>query len=457
MLENVHPVDWLVTFALIVTSLGWVFVRALGVAVRWYEPLILFCLSVTVWTGAKYLYITATYGPEPTYLVGAVANGSFTLLVLMAYVATLFTLQMRRGPRTRERAPAAGVLARREQLRYWLLVTIAIAITLVALIATLTIAGEIAGELVSAKRFGDSDLGPQARLGTSKYLLFRLAMTARISAALTLMLFFLVPRGRRRQRLLVAALLFVNFAMIALVTAAFSNRAGLLLLVLDLLVIAAAFGGLKIFNIKAMVLAGATVSVMILISSMRSAHGAGRSVMEHIFDGRSFADVERTGRIVDYYQRSGDYLGGQSFVDWVFLLLPDVAPERVARFLNMGWETGYQVFGYASSGVSPGFIAEAFMNFGWPGIIVGALLFGVAAAWWHLLLTRRGGLSTPMLVFVCLAGIRLGLFLFNNSFGTFALKTLSEVLPVVVIVWLCIRTPRRAPAAVAYPGLSRAH
>lgn len=101
-------------------------------------------------------------------------------------------------------------------------------------------------------------------------------------------------------------------------------------------------------------------------------------VFEHAFSRPYFITVEKTGLIVEQVTERSLYLFGESFVSLLFAPVPrelwvDKPPIRIGPYVS---EVIYERGG---SGIPPGLVGEFFMNFGWPGILIGMALLGLIA------------------------------------------------------------------------------
>lgn len=282
-------------------------------------------------------------------------------------------------------------------------------------------------EAVSAKRFlGDGD-APSGRFSTSIFLWFKLAQLSRISAIL-----YFIYYLRTGNRTALAGVAFTA-TIYAGLSVAFSNRAGILLISIDLVVVLVAFGK-NISAPKMLKWVAVAIALLMLSTELRTTDALyQKSLLAHLFGGFYFIDIYRVNLLMEHFSFGGGaFLLGQSFIGWLYLLLPGDW-ELAKSYSNLGWTLGASVFGRQASGVPPGFIAEAFINFGWAGVAAGGAFFGWASCY----CTRNWyGHTVFWRLVLCMIAVRLSLTMFNHTFGSFALKLGSEVVPIILLTVL---------------------
>jgi len=418
----------------------------------WLDPMVLFGGTVFVWGFGKYLFLTFSKPVDglPAWAIaadlqnGVLAISLFCLAAIVAYVAT------------RSAAGAPKPVAAQATLDMRIIYFASMILTLISLSAFVAILYSpdiaISWDAISAKRFLDSDLGPAARVGSIEYLLYKATLMARVPLYAILVGVLL----RRKAHALDTVLLTVNFLCIFVVAFIFSNRFNLLLGFVDMAAIAAVFVR-RIISPRFVLLGLGVFAAMILASELRMGEGRDRSVLEHIYEGRYFADVERTDKVIDYYE-TAEHLHGKTLYGWLFIALPSSYGDGGEAFLNMGWNIGYHVFGLKMSGVPPGFIGELYMNFGSMGILIGGLLFGIVSAYVAMRLHDRSKISW-LAVLLALIAIRVGLVLFNGNLGTAMIKIALEALPAAFLIWVATRSwvSRRARIGSAQYSEAQGH
>jgi len=397
-----------------------------------FDPIVLFGATVFVWGFGKYVYLTFSkpidglpvWGVANELQNGVLATSAFCIAAGIAY----FLLKAGFPAGTPRPSPMPVDMR--------IIYTVSIILSLISFSAFIAILNSpnlsISWELISAKRFLDSDLGPAARVGSLEYILYKATLMARVPLYAVLVGVLL----RRKANIFDIVILVANFVCIFAVAFVFSNRFNLLLGFVDMVAIIAVIVG-RLFSPRLILLGLAVFASMIVASELRMGEGRDRSILEHIYEGRYFADVERTDKVVDYYVQN-DRVHGQTLYGWVYILVPSSYGDRGESFLNMGWNIGYHVFGMKLSGVPPGFVGELFMNFGWAGVLFGGVFFGAVAAYIGMRMYDKSHV-TWLAVLLALSAVRLGLVLFNGNFGTAIIKILLEVGPAAALIWLATR------------------
>lgn len=95
--------------------------------------------------------------------------------------------------------------------------------------------------------------------------------------------------------------------------------------------------------------------------------------------GMSGSDISKIGHIVSGIPALLDFQYGETLIRFVFLWIPrEIWPEKP---VNLDTTIGMKIFGaetYGSGAVPPGFIAEMYLNFWIPGVILGCFILGCA-------------------------------------------------------------------------------
>ena len=214
-----------------------------------------------------------------------------------------------------------------------------------------------------------------------------------------------------------------------------SNKAGLVLPIFDLMVIAYIITGeLKLQRTVLVILA--TVAVLGLAISLRGGDSISNfSVLDKIFLNRYFVDVTKTAHIVNAVPLSIDYFEGRSFVGWLNLVLPSSMDFDSIYFGNMGFYLGETVFFQPSSGVTPGIIAESYLNFGLVGVLLMLFAVGMGMRYIHNVLLV-GADNAIVTILYAIFVVRAPTMLFNTSLSVALLKTISDMLVVVIFCYV---------------------
>lgn len=104
----------------------------------------------------------------------------------------------------------------------------------------------------------------------------------------------------------------------------------------------------------------------------------------HAFEGAYFIDPAKTAAIITLADNSSDLLWGGSFLGFIVTPIPRVLwPEKPN--VRIGPHIAQNLFDFGNkAGVPPGAVGEAYLNFGWPGIVFVLFFVGflLAYAWW---------------------------------------------------------------------------
>lgn len=293
---------------------------------------------------------------------------------------------------------------------------------------------------LSVKRFRDDDGAVSAtRSGSLDYLLYRLALLAKIP--LYVLFLFKIKSGFRWASgygflLIISGLisLFVPFF--------FNNRAGILLPVLDLLMIY--YLTTRNVNIRVLLILGGSASVLVFFGSLiRSGGDLGRAY-DVLFGGRYLLDITKTAHIISHYTNYEGLFYGQTMLNWVYKLVPFIAPDEL-EFQNIGRYLGFEVFGYLNSGVPPGILAELYMNFGYPGIVIGMFIVGYSLKKIHRHFISRID-SPKAIILYAIICTRFTIFLFNNGISIAILKTVLDVVVIYIAMSFVFKLRTRSRA-----------
>ena len=162
--------------------------------------------------------------------------------------------------------------------------------------------------------------------------------------------------------------------------------------------------------------------------------------------GRYLLDLFKTAHIVDDVPGRMAFLRGESLYGWLFVLIPKSVWSAKPRFADLPAELAATVFLEPFNNVPPGLVGEAWLNFGWYGLVV---VYIVGAATGLLFNSFQASTADPVLqtlYAMCLT--RVTIIMFNSSFGDGLLKIAIDTLPVLFLVHLLAD---RSPGALAAP------
>lgn len=165
-----------------------------------------------------------------------------------------------------------------------------------------------------------------------------------------------------------------------------SSRTGLLVL----LVYAALIWNYARRRLRARWLVGAVAAALVVVTVMGGLREMGgnrqageglrlsaAAVPEAVLGNRNWLGVTKTAHVMRSVPAEVDYQKGKSLVTWMVAAIPrTVWPDKPV--IRVGIMLGEEVFekGRRTSGVPPGFIGELYLNFGYPGVLLGMLMLG---------------------------------------------------------------------------------
>jgi len=218
-----------------------------------------------------------------------------------------------------------------------------------------------------------------------------------------------------------------------------NNRAGILLPMVDATIIT--YMVTQRINWKAFFIVGGALGVLVLAGTAFRAGGSVSGIYDQMFGGRYLIDVSKTAHIVSYYQDTGAYHYGSTLVGWIYKLIPGLTPTSLDE-ANLGFYLGFNVFGYAASGVPPGIVAETFINFSWPGVVIGMFVLGMVLKLFYVHLGLRARTPGAVLIYALLS-TRFTVFVFNNDLSTAILKSILDLIVLLALLKV-INVRRRA-------------
>lgn len=403
-----------------------------------YEPASFVCLSVLFGLGLKTFYVVLGYHTNVVVYGGLMRNitvpelqyGAMVLLIGLCAFVVGYKVKL---PIKRKRS----IFARYEFSRKRVLIVSAlfILVSVVAFVAFVsTIGFSFSGlESLSQKRFQGEGYTSAGRLQEVSYYYYRLALLAK---APMYVLFFLIVKHNLSFGSRYGFLFFISFCINIIVPFFVSNKAGIVVVVADLFVISYCLRQ-RFGYFRFLVIAVVSIFVITVVADIR---GGGESFsnysfLDRIFGGRYFVGLTKTAHIVNAFPSQIDYFYGTTLVAWLNLILPDSYSFSSDAFTNLGYFLGTNVFGFERNGIPPGVIAEFYINFGLLGVVVGMFFVGV-------FLFRLHSNLLPYLSYGCVALIyalvvvRAPTFLFNNGVSVALLKTVSDVVVVVLFLLL---------------------
>ena len=285
---------------------------------------------------------------------------------------------------------------------------------------------------LSQKRFVGEGQLPGERFGQIAYIYYKLAL---LSKAPMYLLFYMVYRYRQSWFSAAGLLFFVALTLNIVAPFFVSNKAGIILPLVDLLVISFLIS--RRFNWRAMiVVAGSGVAIMAIIAAFRGGEAFAQfDTFDKIFGNRYFVEITKTAHIVNAVPDVVDYFYGKSFIAWLNMVLPQSLEFDSIYFADMGFYLGSQVFFTVHSGVTPGIIAESYLNFGLAGVVLCMFVVGYSLSRIHRNLSGSMD-NAVVLIIYALFVVRAPAMLFNGSLSTAILKCGLDIFTVFLFLML---------------------
>ncbi len=147
----------------------------------------------------------------------------------------------------------------------------------------------------------------------------------------------------------------------------------------------------------------------------------------------NFFPAERTGYILTHYQNL-DFFYGSTYVAWMASPIPKtIWPDRPT--LSLGLYVKDQIYQRrtALNGYPPAMLGEAYINFGYPGLIFMPFLLGMLLKFIYLCFKPLLGVSKNATVVYASILWSLGLQLVGLDFSLFMLNVLVTVIPMLAV------------------------
>lgn len=287
-------------------------------------------------------------------------------------------------------------------------------------------------DTLSAKRFAEGDGGSAGRIHSSSYYMYRGAALSKFVVYFSLA--WMLCR-RDRPFSWTGILFAISTLQTIFLCFVISNRAGIVLLMIDCLVLAYYLNGqIKLRSVVIGVCLVFSLLIPVLISRAKSHTSLGQ-VLEKTLAGRDMLDVAKTCHIINAVPEKMDYRYGEMLYGWMAAPIPRSAWPNKPMWAERGVFINTHVFGDRGgiSGVPPGLVAELYWNFGIVGTWIGLFLFGVLLKQLFNAFRPHTQNPTSLLIYILIV-TRFCMFSFGNDFGTGIVKTVLDLLPVLLVV-----------------------
>lgn len=291
------------------------------------------------------------------------------------------------------------------------------------------------------KRFAGVSGGSSARVGTVAYLWFRIALLSRLGLVAALFWRFQAQlQGRDRLSRTLLYLAIGNGIVAAATPYLADNRAGVVLVLLDVIVINAALGQSRRRWIPLFAGAGVGIAVSASLLSARLGQSGSASAIESFVLTRDLADFSKVGVIIE----SGYQTSGNSFWHWMLTPLPasywPVENEWIGAADKI-WSQAYGLSGPNS--IPPSLPGELFAAFSWIGVALGMFFFGIVAKKLYRTAQNQLTLRSAGSMVVLILLLRYTVFGLSADFGTGMVKGLLDAAPLAVFLAIGERPARR--------------
>lgn len=163
--------------------------------------------------------------------------------------------------------------------------------------------------------------------------------------------------------------------------------------------------------------------------------------VDAFIQGGYFIDVLKTSHIIKAVPTDFGYLHGQSLVGWLFAPVPRSVWPNKPLFMNLPPILSTLIYSQPHNNIPPGIVAELYLNFGWLGVVFGMLLLGIFLRFSFNYYVRYKNSIFVQTIYV-LVITRFTIILFNSSMGAAILKTIIDVVPLFILLFIVIQKER---------------
>lgn len=160
---------------------------------------------------------------------------------------------------------------------------------------------------------------------------------------------------------------------------------------------------------------------------------------EHLMTRPYHMAIDKTSLVVLKTIEKNLYLFGQSFVAIIYAPIPRVLWSEKPRVRVGPWVAKEIYERKNQSGVPPGLIGELFLNFAWPGVFIGMLLYGVTCRLVYNAHKLQSSISDNCRVFYAIFLVSFVIRLVGADFVGACSLFLREVIPFLTMVFLVNR------------------
>lgn len=161
--------------------------------------------------------------------------------------------------------------------------------------------------------------------------------------------------------------------------------------------------------------------------------GVGRSV-GRVAVTNNFLGIKKTSVLLDIVPSQVAHSYGSTYFLWLVAPIPrSIWPEK--PIVRIGGVLGAKVYGTRdTNGIPPGFVGEAYYNFGWLGIPFVAFLFGAGIRWFYEAFGKRSYWNSKSLLLYSVLLIPVAFASISSDFTGFVSRTAQLIIPLLLAI-----------------------
>ena len=150
----------------------------------------------------------------------------------------------------------------------------------------------------------------------------------------------------------------------------------------------------------------------------------------------NFLGVKKTASLIDMVPSNVPHTYGSTYFLWLIAPVPRAIWEE-KPVVRIGGVLGSTVFGTReSNGIPPGFVGEAYLNFGWFGIPLAAILFGAMVRRFYESYGRKAYSHSRSLLIYSLLFPIVAFASVSGDFTGFVSRAGQTLIPLVIAFWI---------------------
>jgi len=213
-----------------------------------------------------------------------------------------------------------------------------------------------------------------------------------------------------------------------------SSRSDLLTIFLNAFIIISLAGKLNARFLIPISLAALTLFMLVTLlrpSKTNAINTDKISLLDPFIYNRNLLDVSKTAHIVNSIPEKMPFEHGETFLALLYAPVPrTVWPDKPA--LSIGKDISHHIYGYSQrtlAGIPPGMPAELYLNFGYPGILIGFLLVGILLKKLFNSFQFDGPVNKNRIVLYVVIVVSITITLFGSSINQAILAVLQAYIP----------------------------